>query len=120
VKFQPFTFVKPVDSASPALLKDLASGHVFPNAMFVVTRQTEKGYVPQFAYLLKLVALSKMDVSGSSSTPQEKIQGETGSLGLVIYKQSSSGKTTAEAPQGWDRVKNVSVTTFARLVRKLR
>jgi hypothetical protein len=88
--------------------------------MIVVTKLTEKGYVPQFAYLMKLVALSKMDVSGSSSTPEETIQGEVGSLGLVFYKQGSSGKTTVQKPLGWDRVKNVSAETFARLVRKLR
>jgi type VI secretion system secreted protein Hcp len=110
VKFQTFEVVKPLDSLSPTLFLDLASGGHYQTVLIIVRRTKGNMSIPSFVYELKMVFLSKIHVSGSSKPPIETIQGETGALALAAYQQTSTGKQKVTI-QGWNQVKNVPVSS---------
>jgi type VI secretion system secreted protein Hcp len=111
VKFQSFEVVKQLDSLSPSLFLDLASGAHYKTVLIVVRRRSGEMSVPSFAYVMKLVFLSEIHVSGSSKPPTEIIHGETGALTLVAYKQNSQGKLSVGTVGGWNRVTNLPASS---------
>jgi type VI protein secretion system component Hcp len=106
VKFQSFQVVKELDSLSPSLLLDLAAGHHYDTVLIVVRRRSGHMSVPSFVYEMKLVFLTKIHVSGSTSAPTETITGDAGSLALATYNQNSQGQVSLGSTAGWNRVSN--------------
>jgi type VI protein secretion system component Hcp len=99
VKFQSFEVVKPLDSLSPSLFLDLASGAHFKTVLIVVRRRSGNMSVPSFVYAMKLVYLSEIHASGSSNSQAEIVHGEAGTLTLAVLHAESRGQ--AHHRQWW-------------------
>jgi hypothetical protein len=111
VKFQDFEVVKPLDGLSPSLFVDLASGAHFKTVLIVVRRRSGNMSIPAFVYVMKLVALTEIHVTGSSESPTEFVHGQAGTLALAAYTQSSGGKLAVGTPGGWNRVTNAPASS---------
>jgi type VI secretion system secreted protein Hcp len=118
VQFQNFTVTKPLDSLSPSLFLTLASGAHYKTVLIVVRRTSGTTSVPLFVYVMKLVFLTKIHVTGSSRPPVETIEGEAGSLALAVYKQGSQGKSSLGPTSGWNRVTNKGSTSIEQLLER--
>jgi Type VI secretion system effector, Hcp len=113
MKFQSFEVVKPLDSLSPSLFLDLASGAHYSTVLIIVRRRSGEMSIPSFVYVMKLVFLSEIHVSGSSLPPIETVHGEAGALTLVAYKESAQGTPSVGPSGGWNRVTNVPASSVA-------
>jgi type VI secretion system secreted protein Hcp len=106
VQFQSFEVVKPLDGLSPSLFVDLASGQHFKTVLIIVRRRAGNMSIPAFVYVMKLVSLTEIHVSGSSRAPTEMVHGEAGALTLAAYTQGAGGKLVVGPVGGWNRVSN--------------
>lgn len=110
VTFQPFTVTKTVDKYSSDLFLDLAAGTHLASAEIIVRKADANGTaVPVAQYLMKLVAITSIHVSGTSKQTTETIQGEYGAIQFVFYGQKADGTPTPVSSGGWNQVKNTSV-----------
>jgi type VI secretion system secreted protein Hcp len=109
VTFQPFTVTKTVDKYSSDLFLDLAAGTHLASAEIIVRKADASGMaVPVAQYLMKLVAITSIHVSGTSKQTTETIQGEYGAIQFVFYGQKADGTPTPVSAGGWNQVKNTS------------
>jgi type VI secretion system secreted protein Hcp len=113
VKFTGFQVTKQIDTLSPALFLNVASGaHYKTLSIIVYHHGAGATSVPAFVYEMKLVFLTAIQVAGSSGPPVETIHGDAGTLALVAYKQSTDGKVSVGGIDGWNRVTNTQVTSI--------
>jgi type VI secretion system secreted protein Hcp len=109
VQFQKFVITKPVDKYSAPLFLDLATGTHLNSAEIIVRKTTANGRaIPVAQYLLKLVAITDIHISGSPNATTETIQGEYGGIQFVYYQQMQNGTTKVGSAGGWNRVTNTS------------
>ena len=110
--FQKFVITKPVDKYSSDLFLDLTKGTFLKSAEIIVRKAGANGKAAPLAqYLMKLVAITDIHVSGGSGTPTETIQGEYGSIQFVIHQQMPDGTTKVGSAGGWSQVTNQPVST---------
>jgi type VI secretion system secreted protein Hcp len=106
VEFGQLYFTKSLDSTSPAMYQELASGRVF--AKIVITMR--KNGVDSAVFTLGGAAFSSIDgvVGTETPDPVERI-GLT--YGAVIWQVKADPNKPLPSPTyGWSRVKNVAVT----------
>ena len=116
VTFQQFQFVKPVDQYSAELFQDLASGTHLASIEIVVRKPGAKGTdAPVVQYLLKLVYLTNIHISGESRSPTETITGEFGAIQFILYGQKTNGQSTVLSKGGWNQITNSPNTNIPGL-----
>lgn len=109
VQFQKFVVTKAVDKYSSDLFLDLAKGTALKSAEIIVRKTTADGKaIPVAQYLLKLVAITDVHVTGTSNATTETIQGEYGGIQFVYYQQMQNGTTKVGSAGGWNQVTNTS------------
>ena len=111
VQFQKFVITKPVDRNSSNLFLDMAKGTALKSAEIIVRKTTANGQViPVAQYLMKLVAITDIHISGTPKATTETIQGEYGAIQFVYYQQQQNGTTKVGSAGGWNRVTNTSIS----------
>jgi type VI secretion system secreted protein Hcp len=94
VSLNPFTFTKPIDSASTKLFSALVTGKHIKNATVTFTKPGEK----PFAYLIYKfddLQLTDLDQSqGGDSGGEEQVSMKAGRVSILYRRQSASGKVT--------------------------
>lgn len=107
VTFEQFQFVKPLDKYSAQLFQDLASGTHLPSIQIVVRKPGANGRdIPVVQYLLKLVYLTNIHISGESRNATETITGKFGAIQFVLYGQKNNGQPTVSSSGGWSQITN--------------
>ena len=102
-----FTIVKALDTASPALFLDLASGKVVSSAEIFVYRRAGAGGKPvELAdYALTDVVFKNIDESSTADKPTETISGIFRSIKFSSFSQNPNGGTTTTS-DGWNLAQN--------------
>ena len=94
VSLNPFTFTKPIDSASTKLFSALVKGTHIKNATVTFTKPGEK----PFAYLIykfEDLLLTDLDQSqGGDSRGEEQVAMKAQKVSILYRKQSPGGKIT--------------------------
>jgi type VI secretion system secreted protein Hcp len=109
-KFEKFQFTKPLDKYSAQLFLDLTSGTHIPSIEIVVRKPGADGMeMPVVQYMLKLVALTNIEVSGASRDATETVQAEFGAISFALYGQNAAGQPTKPTIGGWSQVTNSPV-----------
>lgn len=112
VTFQKFMVTKLVDKYSSSLFLDLAKGTHLKSAEIIVRKAGANGMsVPVAQYVMTLVAITDIHVTGSGTTPTETIQGVYGAIQFVFYEQMPNGTTKVGSAGGWSQVLNQPVST---------
>jgi type VI secretion system secreted protein Hcp len=110
--FQKFTVTKLLDKNSSDLFLDVTKGTALKSAEIIVRKAGANGKAAPLAqYVMKLVAITDIHVTGGSQTPRETIQGEYGAIQFVIYEQMPNGTTKVGSAGGWSQVTNQPVST---------
>jgi type VI protein secretion system component Hcp len=125
VTFNPLTLVKDVDFLSPSLFVKMASGEYFKAVNMFFFNQSAAPIQgagptlnPVMQLQLGLAYIKSISVSaetGQSLGNNESVQLEYAEIVTTVYGQDSRGGRT-QIKQGWDRVKNVSITKSANIV----
>jgi type VI protein secretion system component Hcp len=109
IGFNPFTFSRPADGASPAFFQNAASGTPYRTIEVFFTDPSNKIAVKQLYKLAAIKTVNWAAASCSADCPGviENISVEYGGQIVTVYK---SGATTLSTPivKGWNRVKNIS------------
>jgi type VI secretion system secreted protein Hcp len=125
VTFNPLTLVKDVDFLSPYLFVRMAAGENFKSVnLFFYEQGTVPGnqsipvMTPVMQLQLGLAFIKSISVTaetGQNLGNNENVELEYGEIVTTVYGQTSSGVRT-QIKQGWDRLRNVSITRSASIV----
>lgn len=107
--FNPVTFSRPVDAASPLFFQNMASGTPYRTVEIFFTEANGRIASRQLYKLAAIKSLNWVAASCTNDCPLviENMSMEYGGLIVTVYKSGANYLTTP-ITKGWNRVKNVS------------
>ena len=110
--FNPFSVTRKIDRVSPQLHQMCCSGTLFKNVDLLLRKSGGGPTSGVFAaFGLGLAAIRSIAWTDGDDAPREVVTFEYGSLSLAYAAQRPDGSVGAFDIKGWDRVKNVQLTT---------
>lgn len=110
-KFQDFSLTKRVDSASPQLLVNIASGRASRTALLTVRKPGDKP-IEYLTYCMTDVQVTGLSTAGDGDGATEQVSLSFGSFFETYQRQNQAGALTPFTG-GYDLVRNVLLTTSA-------
>ncbi len=119
VTFNPFRITRKTDKSTPILFHMACSGTAFQTVALVLRKSTG-GTSAGTAFLkftFKLVAVKTMSWSGSAGSETETVTFEYGGVLIEYWQQQADGSMGTKVLDGWNRVKNVSDSNPATIIK---
>lgn len=111
VTFNPFSFSRKVDKASPDFFRMCCSGTHFSDVVLALRKQTggEASGEVFLRFDFKVVGVKTVEWSGADGDEavKESVTLEYGAIQIRYSPQDKDGKLLTPVPASWDRIRNV-------------
>jgi type VI secretion system secreted protein Hcp len=111
VTFNPLSFSRKIDKASPDFFRKCCNGTHFSEVILALRKQTgsEASGEVFLRFDFRVVGVKTVEWSGSDGDEavKESVTLEYGAIQIRYAAQESGGKLTTPIPASWDRIRNV-------------
>ena len=117
VTFNPYSITRKIDKSSPVLFQNACSGTAFATVSLGMRKSagTDQSGLFFLRFDFKLVAVKTISWAHDDESPKETVTFEYGGLQIRYAQQNPNGTLGTVIPAGWNRVKNTSDVTDAKI-----
>jgi type VI secretion system secreted protein Hcp len=118
VSFNPFSITRKVDLQSPTFFQMACSGTPFKEVCLGIRKAAGGDQAGSFYLMFRflLVAVKTLGWAHDEQAPKETVTFEYGAMQIFYGPQKPDGSITKTFPSGWNRVKNMSLTSSQEFI----